>query len=472
MMKAKAASLVVLILISSEFSGAQSSTCAISWNAPIRVSSDAVVSISSRLSISGDTVHLLWFGLDPLGTAEPNSGIQYSHSFDGGSTFSSQLTLSPGDTAFSLGFISSSGPFVFVTFAAAIDIFSGVVDVVFMRSTDGGLTWGTPQRLQRNAIPRLIEATPAGLLIHYLNQQTNRNGMYRSLDNGVTWTRITIDIPEFSSIVYLNDRLHALSSFGSPHKDVYYYSSQSGGAGWSYPELLSGEDFTSSDLPKLATNGRKEMFAVWNDDGTFVARRSRTYGGSWLPQVTLFTGRGPIFSDVAAGAEFVTTVWDQDAAVAISLRPSNDYGASYCPIDSPTTSTQVGEPVVKIFGNSIHLAWSETVVGNTEILYRHGTLTDNPNLVERPPQEFALKQNYPNPFNGTTHIQFDLPNPTNVQLTVYNTLCQRVATLVNGPMPAGRPDVIFDVTNLPSGLYFYQLRTDQFVETRKMLIVR
>ncbi len=88
------------------------------------------------------------------------------------------------------------------------------------------------------------------------------------------------------------------------------------------------------------------------------------------------------------------------------------------------------------------------------------------------PFAFCLSQNYPNPFNPSTNIAFNLPAAGKVDLTVYNILGQKVETLVDSYLDAGRHTVQWDASNQPSGIYFYRLKTDNNVETRKMSFVK
>ncbi len=88
------------------------------------------------------------------------------------------------------------------------------------------------------------------------------------------------------------------------------------------------------------------------------------------------------------------------------------------------------------------------------------------------PVEFELAQNYPNPFNPTTNIQFSLPEASSVNLVVYNLLGQEVATLANGFMEAGIHKVNFDAANLNTGLYVYKLEANDFVATKKMMLMK
>lgn len=88
------------------------------------------------------------------------------------------------------------------------------------------------------------------------------------------------------------------------------------------------------------------------------------------------------------------------------------------------------------------------------------------------PTKFALGQNYPNPFNPSTKIKFDLAKNTNAKLVIFNSLGQEVKTLLNDFQQAGFYELEFNASDLPSGTYFYRLTTDQFTETKKMLLVK
>lgn len=88
------------------------------------------------------------------------------------------------------------------------------------------------------------------------------------------------------------------------------------------------------------------------------------------------------------------------------------------------------------------------------------------------PVTYELKGNYPNPFNPATTIEFGLPERGMAKLTVFNTLGEPVAELVNGMTEAGKHAITFDAANLPSGAYFYLLEAGKYVKTMKMLLVK
>ncbi|MCF8262848.1 MAG: choice-of-anchor D domain-containing protein [Melioribacteraceae bacterium] len=88
------------------------------------------------------------------------------------------------------------------------------------------------------------------------------------------------------------------------------------------------------------------------------------------------------------------------------------------------------------------------------------------------PEQYALDQNYPNPFNPTTMIKFALPNNSSVRLSVYNLLGEEVKVLVNQELSGGYHSVEFSANDLPSGLYFYKLTAGNFVEIKKMMLMK
>jgi len=88
------------------------------------------------------------------------------------------------------------------------------------------------------------------------------------------------------------------------------------------------------------------------------------------------------------------------------------------------------------------------------------------------PQTVTLEQNHPNPFNPVTTISYGLTSPAEVELVVYNIAGETVSTLVDGPQTAGMHSLQFDGSNLPSGIYFYRLSTEDFSRTQRMLLVK
>lgn len=89
------------------------------------------------------------------------------------------------------------------------------------------------------------------------------------------------------------------------------------------------------------------------------------------------------------------------------------------------------------------------------------------------PEEYDLAQSYPNPFNPSTIIEFSLPEfVSNVKLTIYNSLGEKVEELVNIALPAGKYQYQWNAENFRAGMYLYELRTDKFVSIKKMILLK
>jgi hypothetical protein len=88
------------------------------------------------------------------------------------------------------------------------------------------------------------------------------------------------------------------------------------------------------------------------------------------------------------------------------------------------------------------------------------------------PLEFSLKQNYPNPFNPETRITFSVPERSDIQLTVYDQLGNRVVQLASGIFDAGEYETVWNASQVTSGIYFYELRCSKFQSVRKMIYLR
>jgi hypothetical protein len=87
-------------------------------------------------------------------------------------------------------------------------------------------------------------------------------------------------------------------------------------------------------------------------------------------------------------------------------------------------------------------------------------------------KSYKLSQNYPNPFNPSTTIQYSIPRLSKVKITLFNLLGEKITTLVDEEKLAGSYQIKFNSDNIPSGVYFYQLKADDFVQTRKMILMK
>jgi len=119
---------------------------------------------------------------------------------------------------------------------------------------------------------------------------------------------------------------------------------------------------------------------------------------------------------------------------------------------------------VHIFSNDI-LFWSDKITVNLDP-------TSVEDVTASIPTEYELYQSYPNPFNPTTTIKYSIPEQSHVTLKVFDVRGRELAILVNGQQPKGNYEIEFNATELTSGVYFYKIQTGDFVDTRKMILLR
>ncbi len=139
------------------------------------------------------------------------------------------------------------------------------------------------------------------------------------------------------------------------------------------------------------------------------------------------------------------------------------YGATISDVNSTATCLNELHDNCDPFANTVY----------DELAYQAGiSAGDGQGAEEILPTEFALDQNYPNPFNPVTQINFALPQASHVTIEIYNIVGQKVTTLVDAQMAAGYHSVSWNAANNASGVYFYRLTADSFVETKKMLLLK
>jgi hypothetical protein len=117
--------------------------------------------------------------------------------------------------------------------------------------------------------------------------------------------------------------------------------------------------------------------------------------------------------------------------------------------------------------------WIVGGLGQGFILHTmNGGITDISEPVNNAIENYKLAQNYPNPFNPETVISWQLTVSSDVKLTVYNVTGQKVGVLLNRRQSAGNHSIRFDGSGLPNGSDYYRLEAREFVETRKMIIMK
>jgi hypothetical protein len=127
-----------------------------------------------------------------------------------------------------------------------------------------------------------------------------------------------------------------------------------------------------------------------------------------------------------------------------------------------------------LFLDFVNLSHGWIYTNNSRLLRttNGGQIFTNFIFESEPPRNFKLSQNFPNPFNPRTSLQYTVGSRQFVTLKVYDILGNEIATLVNEEKPAGEYEVEFNGANLPSGIYFYQLKAGGYIETKKMVLLK
>jgi len=324
------------------------------------------------------------------------------------------------------------------------------------RTTDAGSTWVNVYTLANGFIDG-IKMFDANNGIAVGDPVGGTWTVLKTTDGGATWARIATEPLQARTEAGWNN---ALATFGTTNiwfgtNSSRVYRSTDGGATWAsshVPFFNSVSVYFSSALSGLAGS----------DSGAVV--RTTDGGATWTPVSP--GGSGFVGGFGGTGDDFF-------AAEGGSVYRSTDHGASWAASFTGSIGNLNHLGVVTsgpdIFG------W--TVSAGGAIAAFSGTATGVDAKTNAIPSVFVLEQNYPNPFNPQTKIEFAIPKASHVSLKIYNSLGEEVATLVDNIFNAGTHVVEWNGRNrfnaaVASGVYFYRLTAESFVQTKKMLLIK
>lgn len=330
-------------------------------------------------------------------------------------------------------------------------------------------------------------------------------GVFMSPDNGSTWQMDTTGLEgSYNTHLIYTDGTNIFSSFDYPTYGFYMKTAAPGpwtrinsnliGSGYGYHV----KGMTKINNTLYAATRNNGIYESTDDGVTWI---QKTNSGLPSPVDGQFADRllniGPdLFVSTDNGiykstdqAESWTrvdqgfAVWDQFGTVQIwaLYTDGNNLYASVAQDDSAYVSTDEGNTWSDISSGLHHRIKSFSIHNGT--LYATQWDLDSSFIrfdgaleVEKEegviPHVFILSQNYPNPFNPSTKIKFSLPFNSYVSLKVFDALGKEVAELINEELTQGEYTTEFNAKNLSSGIYYYRLTTDKFVETKKMLLLR
>lgn len=311
----------------------------------------------------------------------------------------------------------------------------------FIQSTDDGTTWNT-------FTPTGIPADTAIWSIVMINTTLfagTTGDIYKSSDNGNTWTEISSGIEvdtRITSIVASGDDIFA----GSARNGVF--KSTNGGTSWT----AINSNLTDTHIWQLVVLDNK-LFAV-TLTGVFISDNS---GTSWAADPSILKNVNCL---VAVNDQLIAGTDDNGAYLSVDNGVTWNSFSSGMPANTRIWSLTVSSD--SIYAGTDKGVWKLPL---SEITTRIKNITELP-------KNFTLEQNYPNPFNPTTKISYSLREQAKVSIILYDVLGKKIATLLNEEKATGSYSIDFDGSNLTSGIYFYQLKVNDFGETKKMILLR
>ncbi len=388
--------------------------------------------------------------------------------------------------------VSPSSP---LTVYAGTDSLGGSTSGVY-KTTNGGTSWTFSNTgIAQKSIQSIVvhPTNPNIVYIGVFNALANStHGIYKSTDGGVTWVPSTNGLgtnknilamainPLNGNVVYAGTSLDPATTMGP----TFVYRTNDAGATWF---------LASTGLPSLTTDNNpvRELSVSRSDTSVVLAALffNAVTGGAWLS-----TNGGGSWISRSSGLPAVAG----NLLRACLIRPGSST-EFYVGIDNATTggvyrTTNAGVSWTIFNGGTVLGTYATrafmfrtspdstlyTGVGSTAVVNPPGMgiyeYTFAPLGVNDPnsglPTEFSLSQNYPNPFNPSTVIKYSVPSQSFVTVKVFDLSGREIKTLVNETMSIGNYEITFSGEGLSSGVYFYKITAGNFVDTKKMVMIK
>lgn len=292
------------------------------------------------------------------------------------------------------------------------------------------------------------------------------NEVFKSVDGGNNWNQISaFPVSSHGRFTAFNFSL-VKDSLLFAYVDIQFYQafykSTNDGYSWQYigqPPLGPQEIWTDNELDCRIY---LQSFFITDDCGL-----------NWTQTDSIFTQKPyylSLYVDTASSKLYIA----KSTGIYVSDRRTLNWeklsGSENLPLN-------IGDPgfVYTIdVGHlrNIFLQEKTMYVGTTSGIYKKADITDVSDENNFENANFFLAQNYPNPFNPTTKISFTIPQKSQIKLKVFDVLGREAANLAEGVYEAGKYEVTFDASNLPSGVYFYSLTTASSSISKKMLLIK
>ena len=324
------------------------------------------------------------------------------------------------------------------------NIYAGTANSGLFLTANNGSNWTTINNGLYNPAIRSVAINGNNIFIGIEQGGTYPGGIYRSANGGASWSQVFAS-NNVLNMLSVNNNVYAGCSSGVT-------LSTDNGTSWS--SLLNG--YGISNLDQSGNN----FVATPSGFHVFYSTNS---GSNWTDVDNGVIGDIIMGAAISGNNLFAGTFHENGLIIKIYF--SGNGGTSWQNI----TGNIFGGDLffVNVFNNYVF-------VGTAAGLWRRPLneitgIEPNGNNI---PDKFSLAQNYPNPFNPSTKISYSLPKSEIVSLTIYDDLGKEVKTLVNEMQNPGAYNIVFDASNLPSGVYYYKLTAGDYSETKKMVLMK
>jgi hypothetical protein len=286
--------------------------------------------------------------------------------------------------------------------------------------------------------------------------------------------------------------------------DIYATYSTDGGQTFAVNQRLTNQSFTfpspscspnsncyRGDYTTMTANNPKVGFSVWSDHRNSTALNM----GSYFPDFAMRVQPNAFGMNGISDSQFVyvsiPAVKLYNDSALFSATVTNPPGTGTITLSLLNKTTNTPQTLLTSFPDSLRLRiktaggvpsgnYNIRIQGNgpngTPVHERFvnvnvgfvGININNNNI----PEKYSLLQNYPNPFNPSTNINFQLPQSGLVNIKIYDICGKQIDELLNKNLSAGSHNVVWDAVNYPSGIYFYKISAGDFVDTKKMILIK
>ena len=404
----------------------------------IVATSDGGISWYNQYYIDGVTLHKVYFYDQYFGWAVGSSGV-YLRTVNGGATWQEDfLSL---DWSWSVEFVNPNLGWVGVGFSGYI-----------RKTTDGGYLW------QYKSVPSYSAMYDIDFINENVGWAVGQYGhILKTTNGGEIWSHQNSNVSqELNDVEFKNENEGWVVGLGG-----IILHTTNGGVNW----------FLQS------SNTNYDLFSV-----SFCNQNVGWVAGNQGLILTTENGGGPLLP-----VELISFVADYNLGIInLSWVTATELNNSGFDIERKT-ETGDWNKITFILGNGTttetkHYFFSDNIkdLNSSKLFYRlkqvdfDGTFKYS-NEIEvdiNLPIEFQLEQNYPNPFNPVTLIKYQLPFKSSITIKIFDILGNEVETLVNEEKDAGYYQISFNASELSSGIYFYSLQTEDYLVTKKMILLK